>query len=212
MSAETAPDQTALSFDGKPPNVIAVSNALNLKDSYYESHKKNVFMKSAQKFDCARDICSKIDIVALMDQTFWVVPNKNQVFFDYRVSKLYVNPDNFRLVIDNVLHMAKWCIQEYGKFEIHINLASFTISAAERYKPMIQMFCDICMSQTEVEYLKHLVTMNVYNIPTVFEHISKLLIPILPPEIVPKIKLFDKNESLPIMKELYECSGKTYTP
>jgi hypothetical protein len=169
-------------------------------------------MKSSQKFDCARDICSKVDIVGLMNQTFWIVPNKNQVFFDYRVYKLYGNPDNFQLVIDNVLHMAKWCIREYGTFEIHLNLASFTISAAERYKPMIQMFCDICMSQTEVEYLKHLITMKVYNIPTVFEHISKLLMPILPPEIVPKMKLLHKSESLPLITELYQDSGKTYTP
>jgi len=189
-----------------------VSKILHLKESYYETHTKNVFMKSEQKFDCARDICSKVDIVGLMDQTFWIVPNKNQVFFDYRVYKLYGNPDNFQLVIDNVLHMAKWCIREYGTFEIHLNLASFTISAAERYKPMIQMFCDICMTQTEVEYLKHLITMKVYNIPTVFEHISKLLMPILPPEIVPKMKLLHKSESLPLITELYQDSGKTYTP
>ena len=190
----------------------AITNAEKLKESYYETHKKNMFMKSSQKFDCARDICSKVDIVGLMNQTFWIVPNKNQVFFDYRVYKLYGNPDNFQLVIDNVLHMAKWCIREYGTFEIHLNLASFTISAAERYKPMIQMFCDICMSQTEVEYLKHLITMKVYNIPTVFEHISKLLMPILPPEIVPKMKLLHKSESLPLITELYQDSGKTYTP
>jgi hypothetical protein len=190
----------------------AITNAEKLKESYYETHKKNVFMKSSQKFDCARDICTKVDIVSLMDQTFWIVPNKNQVFFDYRVYKLYGNPDNFQLVIDNVLHMAKWCIREYGTFEIHLNLETFTISAAERYKPMIQMFCDICMSQTEVEYLKHLITMKVYNIPTVFEHISKLLLPILPPEIVPKMKLLHKSESLPLITELYQDSGKTYTP
>ena len=203
MSAESTPPATT--------EQTAISDALKLKDSYYETHKKNVFMKSSQKFDCARDICSKVDIVQLMDQTFWIIPNKNRLYFDYRVYKLYGNPDNFRLVIDNVLHMAKWCIQEYGSFEIHLNLASFTISAAERYKNMIQMFCDICMSQTECEYLKYLITMNIYNIPTVFEHISKLLMPILPPEIVPKMKLLHKVESLPYMNELYTDSGKIYT-
>lgn len=203
MSAESTPPSTT--------EQNAISDALKLKDSYYETHKKNVFMKSSQKFDCARDICSKVDIVLLMDQTFWIIPNKNRLYFDYRVYKLYGNPDNFRLVIDNVLHMAKWCIREYGSFEIHLNLASFTISAAERYKNMIQMFCDICMSQTECEYLKFLITMNIYNIPTVFEHISKLLMPILPPEIIPKMKLLHKVESLPYMNELYTDSGKIYT-
>ena len=188
-----------------------LSNVVKLKDEYYEKHTKNVFMKSSQKFDCAREICSKVDIVGLFDQTFWVIPNKNRFYFDYRVYKLYGNPDNFRLMIDNILHMTKWCIQEYGSFEIHLNLSSFTISAAERYKSMIQMFCDVCMSQTECAYLPNLVTMNIYNIPTVFDHISKLLMPILPPEIVPKIKLIHKNDSLQLMKQLYEDSGKIYT-
>lgn len=188
-----------------------LSNVVKLKDEYYEKHTKNVFMKSSQKFDCAREICSKVDIVGLFDQTFWVIPNKNRFYFDYRVYKLYGNPDNFRLMIDNILHMTKWCIQEYGSFEIHLNLSSFTISAAERYKSMIQMFCDVCMSQTECAYLPNLVTMNIYNIPTVFDHISKLLMPILPPEIVPKIKLIHKNDSLSLMKQLYEDSGKIYT-
>jgi hypothetical protein len=188
-----------------------LSNVVKLKDEYYEKHTKNVFMKSSQKFDCAREICSKVDIVDLFDQTFWVIPNKNRFYFDYRVYKLYGNPDNFRLIIDNILHMTKWCIQEYGSFEIHLNLSSFTISAAERYKSIIQMFCDVCMSQTECEYLPNLVTMNIYNIPTVFDHISKLLMPILPPEIVPKIKLIHKNDSLSLMKQLYEDSGKIYT-
>jgi hypothetical protein len=188
-----------------------LSNVVKLKDEYYEKHTKNVFMKSSQKFDCAREICSKVDIVGLFDQTFWVIPNKNRFYFDYRVYKLYGNPDNFRLMIDNILHMTKWCIQEYGSFEIHLNLSSFTISAAERYKSMIQMFCDVCMSQTDCAYLPNLVTMNIYNIPTVFDHISKLLMPILPPEIVPKIKLIHKNDSLSLMKQLYEDSGKIYT-
>jgi hypothetical protein len=188
-----------------------VSKILHLKESYYETHTKNVFMKSEQKFDCARGICSQVGIVPLMDQTFWIVPNKNQVYFDYYMYKLYGNPDNFRLVIDNVLLMAKWCVQEYGSFEIHLNLASFTISAAERYKNMIQMFCDICRAQTECQYIKHLVRMHVYNLPTVVEHISKLLMPILPPEILPKMKLFHKVESLPYLNELYTESGKIYT-
>ena len=70
----------------------AISDALKLKDSYYETHKKNVFLKSSQKFDCAREICSKVEIVRLMDQTFWIVPNKNQLYFSSQLGNpLYFN-------------------------------------------------------------------------------------------------------------------------
>ena len=185
--------------------------ALQLKEKYYETHKKNTFFKSSQKFDCARDICSKIDIVELMDQTFWLIPNHDQFYFDYRVYKLYGNPDNFHTIIDNILHLIKWCIKEYGSFEIHLNFASFTVSAAERYKNHIQMFCDICMNQTETEYLQFLKALNIHNTPKVFEHIYKILTPILPPEIIPKLRILHKEESTPILTQVYERSGKTYT-
>jgi len=194
-----------------PADKSSYDSILKLKDTYYETHSKNMFFKSSQKFDCAREICSKVDVVGLMDQTFWLVPNQNRFYFDYRVYKLYGNPDNFRLIIDNILHMIKWCIREYGSFDVHLNFATFTVSAAERYKTMIQMFCDICMNQTEVEYLKYIRTLTIHNTPKVFEHISKILIPILPPEIIPKLKMIHKEESIPVLNQLYVDSGKTYT-
>ncbi len=203
MSAESNSDE-------KTQNTYV--DIMQIKNSFYETNKKNIFFKNSQKFDCAREVCSKMDIVKLMDQTLWVVPDKNQFYFDYRVYKLYGNPDNFKLVIENVLHMIKWCITEYGKFEIHLNLSSFTVSAAERYKEMIKMFCDICMNQTEVAYLSYLTVMNIHNIPNVFEHISKILMPILPPELIPKLRLQRKEESLPVITQLYIDSGKIYTP
>lgn len=185
--------------------------ALELKEKYYETHNKNVFFKSSQKFDCARDICSKVDIFDLMEQTFWIVPNQDNIYFDYRIYKLYGNPDNFKVFIDSVLHLAKWCIREYGSFEIHLNFSSFTVSAAERYKEMVKMFCDICMTQTEIEYLPNLRSLTIHNTPKIFDHIYKILVPILPPEIVPKLRIKHKEESLAFLTQLYESSGKTYT-
>lgn len=187
-------------------------NILEIKKTYYENNSKNVFFKKSQKFDCAKDICSKIDIVDLMNNTFWIVPNQNKFYFDYRIYKLYGNPENFRLVIDNILHMTNWCIDEYHSFEININLNGFSVSAAERYRTLIQMFCDICMNQTDREYLRFLTAMNIYNIPLVFDNISKILMPILPPELHPKIRLIKKNDSDEPLTQIYANSGKIYTP
>jgi len=187
-------------------------DVLELKKAYYETNTKNVFFKKSQKFDCAKDICSKFNIVNLMDSTFWLVPNKHKFYFDYRMYKLYGHPENFRLVVDNILHMTNWCIDEYKCFEIHLNLCGFSVSAAERYRNLIQLFCDICMNQTEREYLPYMITMNIYNIPLVFDNISKILMPILPPELIPKIRLIKKAESDAPLAELYAESGKIYTP
>jgi hypothetical protein len=185
--------------------------AIQLTEKYYETHRKNIFFKNTQKFDCARDVCSKIDIVSLMDQTFWLVPNHDQFYFDYRVYKLYGNPDNFPTVIENFLNLLKWCIKEYGSFELHLNFSSFTVSAAERYRIIVQMICDLCMNQTEVPYMQHLKTLTIHNTPKVFDHIYKILIPILPPEIIPKLRILHKDESTPILTEMYAHSGKIYT-
>jgi hypothetical protein len=201
------------SHSSLPDNPTYTYNYIvQLKEKYYEDSGKNVIFKNGQKFSCAKNICSKINVIELMNHTFWVVPNKNQFYFDYRIYKLYGHPDDFKLVVENILHMTRWCIAEYGSFEIHVNLLSFSVSAAERYKMLICMFCEMCANQTDVSYLTNLSVMKLYNIPTVFEHISNLLLPILPPEVVPKICLVKKEDSDSLLNQIYCDSGKIYTP
>jgi hypothetical protein len=67
------------------------------------------------------------------------------------------------------------------------------------------------MNQDEVEYLKFLKALNIHNTPKVFDHIYKILIPILPPEILPKLRILHKEESTPTLTQVYERCGKTYT-
>lgn len=181
-----------------------------LHKEYYDKNQKNTFYKNSQKFDCAKEICARMNVIDLMNHSFWVIPNKNRFYFDYRIYKLYGNPENFNLVVDNILHMTKWCISEYNCFEIHLNLSSFTISAAERYKNLITLFCEMCTAQA-VDYTSKLTTLTIYNIPTIFESISKILTPLIPPEIIPKIRLVSREDSIGPLTQLYLDSNKTYT-
>ena len=182
---------------------------LKYKDEFYETNKKNVFFKSSQKRECAESICNKISLVDLMNQTFWIVPNKNQMYFDYRIFKLYGHPANYNEIVDNVLRFCSWCIDQYGDFEIHVNLASFTVSGAERYRDIIICFCEECTRRV-ILFSTKLTTMNLYNIPNSIDQISKLLLPLIPPEVRPKLRLHKKEDSGDRLTQIYADSGKTY--
>ena len=184
---------------------------LKAKDEFYDTTKKHMFFKNAQKRECAEAICNKIGLVDLMDNTFWIVPNKDEMYFDYRVFKLYGTPANYGEIVDNVLRFCSWCVSEYGIFEIHVNLASFTVSAAERYRDIIVYFCDESVKR-DTMFSETMRYMNIYNVPSCVDQISRLLLPLIPPDVRSKIRLFKKEQSTEILSKLYEQSGKTYCP
>jgi hypothetical protein len=184
---------------------------LKYKEEFYETTKKNMFFKNAQKRECAESICNKISLVDLMNNTFWIVPNKNQMYFDYRIFKLYGTPSNYGEIVDNVLRFCSWCVSEYGTFEIHVNLATFTVSAAERYRDIIIYFCDESLKR-DTMFSEALVYMNIYNVPSCVDQISRLLLPLIPPDVRSKLRLFKKEQSVEPLMKIYEDSGKTYNP
>jgi hypothetical protein len=190
----------------------AYGDMLKIKDTYYKEHSKNILFKTAQKFDCAKQMCSKLDVVDLMNSTFWLIPNKNQFYIDYRIYKLYANPDIFQLIVDNIIRMCKWCISEYGVFEVHINLSSFTVSAAERHRTIINLFNQTCMQDTQHQFTDKLCSLNIHNVPSAIDNITHILLPLFPCEVLPKIKMFKKEESHAILSQIYANSNKTYTP
>jgi len=188
-----------------------ISDIQKYQQEFYEKNKKNTFFKKAQKKECAEMICSKMSLTDLMDQTFWIIPNKNQLYFDYRVFKLFGNPNNYMEIVNNVLEFCTWCISEYDNFEIHINMSTFTVSAAERYRDLIILFCDEC-TKRNTSFSELLIHMNFHNTPNTIDQIASLVIPILPPEVRPKLRLLKKEESHNILTQLYEESNKIYSP
>ena len=190
---------------------ITYEDILGVRTDYYDTHKKNTFFKKQQKFECAEMVCSRIPLETLINQTCWIIPNVNKLVFDYRIFKMYANPANYMVIVDNVMVFCNWCVKEYGTFEFNFNLESFTISAAERYKDAVVLFCDECFKRN-THFSDYLITMNFYNIPTVVDQISRMLLPIIPVETRPKLRLFTKAESEIALPELYNNSGKTYIP
>jgi hypothetical protein len=178
------------------------SRMLQLQREYYDSNRKHFIFKKNQKQECAEMICARMSLDDLLKETFWVIPDTNRLFFDYTVFKTYANPDNYPNVIDKVLIHCVECVEKYDCFEVHVNLAGFTVSAAERYKIIIEMFCRECLNRNK-RFNVTLQTMNLYNIPNMVDQLSRMLMPLIPPEVRPKIRLFRKPESEKALTELH---------
>jgi len=194
-------------------NIHDFNEIIKLQREYYEKNKKNFFFKKNQKQECAESICSQMSLEDLMNQTFCIIPNQNRIIFDYRVFKLYGNPNNYMEIVDNVLRFCTWCSNEYTNFEIHVNLATFTISSAERYRDIIILFCDEC-TRRDTRFTECLISMNLHNVPNIIDQISKLLMPLIPPDVRPKLRIYNRQQTaeLNILPQIYADAGKTYVP
>ena len=138
----------------------------------------------------------------LIYHTSWIIPNTNKVYIEYPILKLYANPSNFEMLVEKFMGLALECSNNFPFFEVHLNLDSFTISAAERYKGIIEMFCMQCFTRN-THFTERLSAFHLYNTPLVIDNISKMLLPIIPPEMRSKFVLYKKTESKSLLEELH---------
>jgi len=180
-----------------------IKDVTQLQNEYYKNDPKNMFFKKNQKLDCAKHIESQFDLNDLIAETVYIIPNTNKIFVDYMILKLYANPDNYEIIINHMFELYNYCIEYYGNFEININLNSFSISAVERYKSVIKIFSDKCITKNR-DYSLNIVQMKIYNTPFMIDSISKLIKPFIDYRIYDKIVMYSKEESVHLLRELFK--------
>lgn len=173
---------------------VSLEEIQKLQEEYYNKNNKNTFFKKSQKMDCANQISNMIDLNYLINMTIQIIPNTNIVFFDYIFFKTYATPENYENVVSGILELFDKCIINSGCFEFHINLKSFTISAAERYRKVIELFCNSCLNRTN-NYSEYLSNLVIYNTPNIMDNLYLLFKQFIDPSISDKIKLTYKDES-----------------
>ena len=171
-----------------------INKITNLRNQYYSDSGKNVLFKNKQKIECATNICNSIGLEQIIDKTIYCIPNSNKVFFDYTIFKMYATPENYNQIVSHALLQCRHKIAETGNFEIHINLNSFTVSACDRYKDIIQIFCNECL-RSNTRYSINLSKLIVYNSPNMIDSISRIILPFIDPIVRNKITLYSKTES-----------------
>jgi len=185
---------------------MSENNLLKMVEEYqttfYSQSRKNIFFKNKQKMECATQISQEFDINSLIEKTVYLIPNSNRVYFDYTLFKMYGNPENYMLVINYILTALTHCIDKYEKYELHVNLNSFTITAAERYRSVIELFCNECLKK-QTRYAGQLIKMYIYNSPNVMEHVTRILGNLIDPLIRERMVIYNKEETGTKIEELF---------
>ena len=178
-----------------------------LRAQYYNQHEKKTFFKKKQKIECANSIAQNFDIHKLIQSTVFVIPNTSHVYFNYPLFKTYASPEIYSDTISHTLNILNNCIDNYGTFEMHVNLNTFSVSAMERYNDAIRLFCNECL-KNQKEYYKKITRMHLYHVPGIFDAISKILDLYINPVIKSKIIKYTKDDSEIVIKQLYELCNK----
>jgi len=171
-----------------------------LQNEFYNNSNKNLFFKNKQKLNCATNISSQCDLNTLFSNTFVIIPNCNRIFMDYTVFKLYANPSNYNDIITYLCKLIQYCIDEYGNYEVHVNLDTFSVSSCHRYKDILKMYCDVCLNNS-TEFNIKLIKVCLYNIPNVFETIAQILNPFIDKIVISKMIKFNKIETKNILDD-----------
>jgi len=177
---------------------------LKMRESFYTTETKNRFFKNRQKERCNRMIVENSDVDTLLNRSVYIIENTNQIYIDYAMLKMFVTETMHQTVVDHIIECLTKCILTYGKYDLHLDLNGFTISAAERHKHVIFSFHHKClMTSTNggVKFEASLDHMYIYNTPSVIMSIRKIFSTIMSSVLHSKIIYYDKEESAAQLKK-----------
>jgi hypothetical protein len=175
-----------------------------LKNTFYNSNGKNTFFKKNQKLDCAKTLCETLNLDEMIAKTMYIIPGTNKIVFQYILFKMYAHPDYYEKIVSYILHLYDVVLSVHPNIQVHVLLDSFTVSAAERYKDCISIFCKKCMNSA-TRYSKLIEKMYIYNTPSMVENISLIIKPFIDPNVGQCVVLYSKAESPAMLKSLFGC-------
>jgi len=174
-----------------------LKNAEKIKADFYENNKKKTFFKSTQKIECAKQVFQNMDIRQLIFNSFCLIPNTNCIYFDYPLFKTYACAEVYEEFTTHAYTVINACLSQYPTFDIHVNMQSFTISAFERLRKLIErFFVESPLFSDKLTYV------YIYYTPSIIEQINKL-IGMFIAHISYKIIYFSKAESDDKLKKLF---------
>ena len=172
----------------------------HVMQKYYETNSRNVLFKKSQKSDCAKQVSVSCDIYQLLDATVYTIPGTNKVYIDYLLFKTYAHDDNYNVILTHIFTTIHNCIEKNKHFEIHVNLSTFSVSALERHKKIIDLFWMQCMTH-DTPYCTAIDHLYIYNTPMILQN-AKMLMKYFHPDIKQKIVTYDKANSEKMLIEL----------
>jgi hypothetical protein len=171
------------------------------QDNYYSKNSKRNIFKNSQKIMCAEEINKEFRFMDLINATIYQIPNTNKVYFDYLIFKSFAIQPIYETIIQHILDLFDAVISKFSRFEVHMNLDTFSMSAAQRYNEIIQLFCNKCLF-AETRYANFMDKFYIYNAPTIMRNMSTLFSSMINENVKRRVELIDKKDSVPRMSEL----------
>ena len=163
-----------------------------LQEQFYSNNKKKTFFTSGQKAECATHITQHLQIDTLLHNSFYIQENTNKLVCDYTIFKTFANPANYDYILNYVISLAEQCIQQHNTYELHVNLKSFTVTAAQRYSNIIKRFCDKCLQKDSI-FSNNLQVLYIHNCPSVIHTIQRLFSGFIDKESLTKVVLLKET-------------------
>ena len=151
--------------------------------------------------ECAKLISTHFNLEELIKNSIYIIPNTHNIYIDYEIIKIYLTSENSNSITNYIIFLMKLQIDTYNTFNIHINLNTFSISAAERYKYAIESFFENC-KLANTNYSTILNKLYLYNKPSVIDTILTILKPFIVPDLYGKLVFYDKVESAQLLNNL----------
>lgn len=177
------------------------------QDEFFSTVKKNLIFKSSQKNDCAKYVSKSFKEEDLINKTVFII-NDVKIFFDYGIFKIYATAETYPVILTRILSLVNNCIEKYGYYEFHIDLNTFSVSAAERYKKFIEQFVDACIT-SNTTYSYYLSLFCIYNTPSSIELIKTIFNKFIPIDVKNKLVFYIKHESSDKLNELMSSISNT---
>jgi hypothetical protein len=117
----------------------------------------------------------------LLSNTVYILPStdnivSNRIFIDFINFRKFINRSNFDQVVNHFIGLIIEILNKHETVELHLNLKSFSITAAEKYKDLVLLFYD----KYQLNYINRINSVFVYNTPHVFEAIKTIFVKLSP--------------------------------
>jgi len=142
------------------------------QEEYFQDNSKSRLFKKNQKFDCAESVVDSVSLEKLLGATIFRIGSR--IIVDYTLLKTFAYPKLYNSIAQYGLTMVQQAIIEYGTYEVHLNLKSFSISAVERYKPLVESFFQE-MPPEDTQYYTNLKNVFIYHPPSFFSTLHNIV-------------------------------------
>jgi len=108
--------------------------------------------------------------------------------------KTYGTIENKDMIYSHIQSLVQSVLQQFDQFEFHIDLKSFSVSACQRYYPIISSVFD-----DNKVFTNKLAKLVIYNTPSFIDKLTKMLYSSVK-DILPRVEYYYKDSDKQITK------------